>query len=762
MAVPKPNSGTVTSWIPSNTSPNFAIPDPAHLAGGWIPDETPPCDWFNYMMNQDTQWLNFVNAILTSNTTSELTGVGDLAFVGATGNSLTGVGSNCGSGSSATESVFFGINAGGSTVGDHHTYMGPSAGFSANYSLANNNIGIGYNAMGNSGATQTIAIGKGAAQWAQGPLNSCVMIGYEVCKKDAALPALLMGSLGVHVGAGAGALSTLVSGTQGSGLVNIGTNAGRRGISNDNSISVGMNAGMDNQGTYSVFIGYLAGRFNTGTDSIAIGQSANEEAVLTNKTNNIAIGSNAHTYKSKAIAIGVDTGRRISFTGTPIIVIGDSAAWDTQGDNSIIIGGTYTGLTGSDSAGYLFNGDESVLIGNSAGANASASNSVFIGSKAGRLATGTSNSVYIGRSAGENINGISNIAIGTAAGSGITGIIKSSSIFIGFDCGNEATTSQGIAMGYRAGVSMNSSGSVAIGAQAPTIGTPNSAGESSSGSYTVMIGPGAGAGSSSANGVSIGRVAGRQSTSQNVTYVGWSAGANTTGDDHTFIGEFAGYQNIGSANIGLGRQAGQQGRGQQGVAIGDFAGVNSWSSGGVYIGTNACGNNSTTVASDCIAIGFQAMYNSSTDNSISANNQRTIAIGYRAGAKTIATGGTPRSSDCIFIGKEQGLDWDDGGDVTIPHPFRVGISKDVQLLEGYMTNDTTAGVFQTKQMLKVIGGLVAPTFLTTRRDEYINWFSGSVDTVGTIIYNANTRTMQAYVLNGSAVGVWVDLHIAVP
>lgn len=49
---------TYVGWIPDNTT-NIATPPGGKLTTGWLTNEKPPSQWFNWFFNLASQWINF-------------------------------------------------------------------------------------------------------------------------------------------------------------------------------------------------------------------------------------------------------------------------------------------------------------------------------------------------------------------------------------------------------------------------------------------------------------------------------------------------------------------------------------------------------------------------------------------------------------------------------------------------------------------------------------------------------------------------------
>lgn len=119
-----------------------------------------------------------------------------------------------------------------------------------------------------------------------------------------------------------GGTNSVLLGQQ-SGIVNQGAN----------SVAIGTDAGSNNQLPQSVAIGYGAGRDSQGENCVAIGPGS---ALSNQKDNSIAIGNSCgYNQNTESIAIGTSSGGN---QGQNCVAIGTNAGFNAQGDNSIAIG----------------------------------------------------------------------------------------------------------------------------------------------------------------------------------------------------------------------------------------------------------------------------------------------------------------------------------------------------------------------------------------------------------------------------------------
>ena len=193
--------------------------------------------------------------------------------------------------------------------------------------------------------------------------------------------------------------------TSGIHNVMIGSYSGRCNQTGSCNIAIGRGAmqGGDSltSGTERIGIGRNALRYATGSCSIGIGPKAlaGASSGTVDGTNNIGIGKYAgelHTTGSNNIFLGQKAGQKLS-TGGDNIVMGQNAmaCCTVTGSNNIVMG---------CAAGLKFSSaNNNVVLGAYAmrnGVNASATNSVVIGTNAGRSITSAQSNILIGNSAG--------------------------------------------------------------------------------------------------------------------------------------------------------------------------------------------------------------------------------------------------------------------------------------------------------------------------------------------------------------------------
>lgn len=131
-------------------------------------------------------------------------------------------------------------------------------------------------------------------------------------------------------------------------------------------VSVGYNAGYQNQGTGTVAIGYSAA--SGAGDSVSIGEGT------------VAIGRNAVADTTQEGVVAIGDGAAAGFMYVGSIGLGRNVAADGAGEGSIVIGA---------GAGASFTNDGAIVIGAGAGAAEIGANSIVIGPGAGPTAIGS-------------------------------------------------------------------------------------------------------------------------------------------------------------------------------------------------------------------------------------------------------------------------------------------------------------------------------------------------------------------------------------
>lgn len=492
-----------------------------------------------------------------------------------------------------------------------------------------------------------------------------------------------------RLGIGRTALSGTVVGSE---IVALGTNAGHS-AQGSNQLLIGIYAGAD--GTYDsstdiLAIGNGAGRYGGSSYLIAIGTGAGQYSGTTSGI--IAIGQDALKYANSGdnIAIGKSAGAGVDNSSNNIggsynLSIGLEAGYNTHWGNNLI------------SLGYQANkaqcGIGIISIGYQAGYSPdvttypsyNAMQTINIGSNTASNTTNGGYTINIGPQAGSGLNGgASSIFIGWMAGLDDytkTNTINQNWFCIGTLAGargnltNSHAAQDQVLIGNQAGYERHTGGNgVGIGYAALYQSTADS---------VVAIGKAAGHSTTSAYGVFLGDNAGYQSTGNRLIAIGKDSATTASATDSVFLGENSGFNNSGSKFIGIGYAAGSQGKGANSINLGELSGFSNWGAACIAIGQNACSYNSNAdVATDVIAIGHNAWSNEDGSSYIQ-HGDRSIAIGYRAGAKTSAAM-RARQSDGIFLGTEQGLDYTTGGNSAKYHPFYVGLEQNNQLIQAYM------------------------------------------------------------------------------
>ncbi len=224
------------------------------------------------------------------------------------------------------------------------------------------------------------------------------------------------------------------------------------GTSQDNSVAIGVNtsvtnqgshcvaignsAGQSNQGNYGVGIGFTAGSFNQGVAAVAIGPQSGRYSqglrgfamgdlagLSTQSAGAVALGAIAGQYTQgiAAVAIGCNAGN--TNQGNYAVAMGLEAASNAQGAYGVAIGYAagaqnqgVTAFAFGPQAGRYNQGAYAIAMSDLAGFSNQGSNAIALGRFAGHVSQG-SNAIAIGSNAGSNAQGANAIAIGTHAGS---------------------------------------------------------------------------------------------------------------------------------------------------------------------------------------------------------------------------------------------------------------------------------------------------------------------------------------------------------
>ena len=478
--------------------------------------------------------------------------------------------------------------------------------------------------------------------------------------------------------------------------------AGEYATSAGGSIFIGEDAGQISHDVgHSVVIGRQAAKSASGVDdSIIIGQKAGFELYSKDSLGSaidspaiVAIGQNAMqeaSGNSKVTSIGYQAGK-LALNNVDGNFIGNNAGASSSGNNQSNFIGDYagheaTGCTDLNAMGYQ------------AGMSADmSSNSSMIGYQAGYHATGCDYSNIIGYKAGYEGSGIYSNIMGYEAGmdastvqysdyigyrAGVGSDDTSKLIAIGYEAGTLATgVTHSVLLGRKAGYSTDYCGHInAIGYQAV---------ENATGCYSsTMIGGNAGRNSKElGSGVFLGEGAGAEATGiahslsfglNSMTFAKDLTGCNVIGHlagqsaDTCFYSSMIGYGAGGSAttiqSVLIGHYAGVAATGTTINAIGSYAGstvtkgINDLPPDGLNaIGLSA--GHYSQAAPDAVFIGSYAGYQS-------AEQMKTVAIGYQAGLNSSATidgaapAGTYRlftghadNSNNVYVGQGAGKDW---------------------------------------------------------------------------------------------------------
>lgn len=395
-------------------------------------------------------------------------------------------------------------------------------------------------------------------------------------------------------------------------------------------------------------------------------------------TTGLGIGTNSPSEKLHVVGnVVVDSGNFNMFIGN------SSTGNSITGENNIALGrGAMTNATATSQYGVAIgsasvsggNASHAACVGYTAGYNGAVASS-YLGSAAGKNASGQRN-VGIGyRAVGGNSDGVQNLFGNVAVGYEAAAVLASTNASVtavGYRALALLTTGEGnTAVGYQAGdaattgydntlLGYNSGGSIVggynnTGIGKDTLSTVTSGYSNTAVGLSAVAGGVAntGVGVFSLNGVSgtwntaLGMNAGYSLTGENYgTFVGGKSGRYTTGGGNTLVGyesghgtsgastfsntTAVGYQALtslttGGQNTAVGYQASSVLTTQSNVtAIGYQAGQNATVANNVYIGTNAGKNYNT--GDQAVIIGYNAGY-------VNANGQHNVFIGGNTGAQ---------------------------------------------------------------------------------------------------------------------------------
>jgi hypothetical protein len=330
---------------------------------------------------------------------SDMTAVGSEALWKATGASNTGVGASAGgSVTTGQRNVFIGYGAG----------AGPTTPGGVSYAIA-----IGYNVQ---------AISSGMIVLGDANQTLLQMFGLGFARYNAPTQNLTIGGTG----------SSPVTWT---GTANLGIGKGcfSSATTASSNLAVGQSAFEDQIiGNGNCIIGQAAARHTTAAfDCTCIGNIVAENAV-SGGTGLTAVGFRAAQFATAMLNNAL---------------LGDSAAWRSQGNNVIAIGYRVAEYNGS--------GDDCIYIGKGAGVNRESGNrNILIGTEAGAFSTapvvpndnngtvtgtvaGGDRTIGIGFRALDLCTGSDHVALGDQAGLAVTS--GSDCVFVGSAAGNDAS-----------------------------------------------------------------------------------------------------------------------------------------------------------------------------------------------------------------------------------------------------------------------------------------------------------------------------------
>jgi hypothetical protein len=371
-------------------------------------------------------------------------------------------------------------------------------------------------------------------------------------------------------------------------------------------------------------------------------QIAGTEYARLHNNGNLGIGTDAPEEKLHVV------GNMVLDGGSSNMFIGDSFTGDaiTAGQQNIGIGATafrsassttqYAVAIGSQ-ASRFGNHDHGMAIGYGAGYNGSSS-SAYVGSSAGKNASGQRN-VGIGyRAGGGNSNGVQNLYGNVSIGYEAGAVLETSATAIGYQALTALTTGTGnTAIGYQAGDTITTGiNNTLIGNGVDVNNAVNSnntiVGASAIAHVNASNQTGLGSGVRTGNqGVSVGAGAGSQ-TSTNQSALGYKAGEFASGTDGTQIGKYAGRYSTGGYNTLLGSEAGTGVSGtstfSNTTAVG-YQALTALTTGASNVAVGYQAGKSTSTGGSNVAVGYLALANATTQ-------QRNTAVGYGAFDEIIA------------------------------------------------------------------------------------------------------------------------------
>jgi hypothetical protein len=205
-------------------------------------------------------------------------------------------------------------------------------------------------------------------------------------------------------------------------------------------ISIGNQAGQDNQSSTATAIGNNAGQNNQGVGAISIGTLAGVNNQL---QDSVAIGTSAGADNQQQDAVSIGRRAGNDFQGEGAVAVGNEAGEQSQGNYSVAVG---------YQAGFALQDTLSVAVGPLSGENSQSSKCVAVGNKAG-----------------QNAQSIGAVAVGFTAGSFQQ---SQSAVAIGSGAGTDRQGEFAIAIGTNAGEGLQGANSIAIGKGAGESGQP--------------------------------------------------------------------------------------------------------------------------------------------------------------------------------------------------------------------------------------------------------------------------------------------------
>jgi hypothetical protein len=235
----------------------------------------------------------------------------------------------------------------------------------------------------------------------------------------------------VRIGAGAGSAIDTELTTPLTGMISLGTRAGRE-YQNSNAIAIGLDAGFQSQNSNAVSIGTEAGQFFQDKDAISVGVEAGR---YSQNTRSLSIGTQAGMSQqgSDAVAMGYRAGKQCQ--EPQAFAVGVRAGEITQREKAMALGVR---------AGYSNQGVAAVSIGYAAGRENQGTDAVAIGTESGRVGQGSST-----------------VAIGFEAGRSAQ---LANAVAIGFEAGRLDQGANSVAIGYKAGTTSQKPNSIIINA----------------------------------------------------------------------------------------------------------------------------------------------------------------------------------------------------------------------------------------------------------------------------------------------------------